>query len=250
LIDITRRDVESYVSMRRASGLADATVNRELCCLKNMLSKAVDWNYLETNPAWGVKQRKENPGAFDFLRRDELDRFLSAVTPTWRTFFTLAVYTGMRKGELLSLRWENLDLRSGIITVPDSKNGDCRYIPMNTAVRDTIICHPKRILDGSVCSYVFSNKDGRPRVDPRTAFRKALELAGIERNLRIHDLRHTFASILVMEGVDLRTIANLLGHRDIKMTMRYAHLAPEHLKEAVEKLLVSKGNPEGLRREG
>jgi site-specific recombinase XerD len=108
---------------------------------------------------------------------------------------------------------------------------------MHPVVRDALTKHPKRVAQGRVGSLVFSRPDGSPMGDVRDGLEGALKRAGVTRRIRFHDLRHTFASHLVMRGVDLRTVAQLLGHRDIKMTMRYAHLAPEHLEAAVNALL-------------
>jgi len=235
---ISRKDVERYVAHRRQT-VSKATTNRELCCLKNMLRKAVDWEYLTINPAWGVKQAKEEPKEFDYLTLDEVDRLLESCLPHLKTFLILAIYTGLRKGELFGLEWRDVDLTKdnrGMITVRDTKNHETRYIPMNKKVRQAIENHPKRIVDGKVCDAIFCNEKGRPLKDPRTAFRTSLDDAGIERQVRVHDLRHTFASHLVMKGVDMRSVAKLMGHKDIKVTMRYSHLAPEHLQAAVDSL--------------
>lgn len=239
LNEITRRDVEGYISARSAAGRAPATVNRELCCLKNMLRKAVDWGYLKENPAWGIKQMKENPPEFAFLTFDEIDRLIEATSGRLKTFFTLAVHTGMRLGELLKLEWRDVDFNKGeqgFITVRDAKNHETRHVPMNSVVRTALHKYPQRIVNGKRCVHVFTNDDGTPYRSVKDGFVTALKLAGIERHVRFHDLRHTFASHLVMKGVDIRTVAKLMGHKDIKMTMRYAHLAPDHLQTAVDVL--------------
>jgi site-specific recombinase XerD len=106
---------------------------------------------------------------------------------------------------------------------------------MNEAVYQTLSRHPHVVSRGKECPIVFANPDGTPYRDIRTAFASALKRAGIEHR-RIHDLRHTFASHLVMAGVDMRTVAKLMGHRVLQVTMRYAHLAPDHLKATVERL--------------
>ena len=107
---------------------------------------------------------------------------------------------------------------------------------MNRTVREALQRHPKRIANSQVCSLVFSSEKGNPITDVKKGFAGALKRAGIDRHVRFHDLRHTFASHLIMKGVDLRTVAKLMGHRDIEMTMRYAHLAPDHLQAAVDAL--------------
>jgi site-specific recombinase XerD len=242
LSEITRRDVEKYLGTRKAAGRTPATMNRELCCLKNMLRKAVDWNYLKDNPAWGVKQQRENPPEFTFLAEAEIDALLDHCAEHLAVFFTLAVYTGLRRGELFKLEWKDVADEKGrlkeFITVRDSKNGDTRHVPMNRTVREALINHPKRIANRQVCPLLFSSPEGNPITDVKKGFAGALKRSGVDRHVRFHDLRHTFASHLIMKGVDLRTVAKLMGHRDIKMTMRYAHLAPDHLQAAVDALEV------------
>lgn len=120
LTEITRRDVERYLAKRQEQGKRPATLNRELSCLKNMLRKAVDWNYLEVNPAAEVKQQKEETPEFEFLRDDEITRLLDTCEEHLETLLTLAIYTGMRKGELSKLEWGDVDFNrgeNGMITV-------------------------------------------------------------------------------------------------------------------------------------
>jgi len=236
---IERRDAEAFVAKRRDEGVTPATANRELCCLKNMLRKAVDWELLETNPAGGVKQARETPPEFDFLTDPEGERLLAECGPQLRGFVALALHTGMRRGELCRLEWRDVDFgtgRHGMVTVRETKNQRVRHIPMNARLRTILEAHPKRIVDGKVCPLVLSTRKGAPLGDMRKAFSNALAAAGIDRHIRIHDLRHTFASQLVMKGAGIETAAKLLGHRDIKVTMRYAHLAPDHLQAAVDLL--------------
>ena len=244
--EITRRQVEDYIAQRLREGKSPATANRELCCLKNMLRKAVDWEYIESNPAWGVKQQAEPIPEYEFLTEDELEAFLKAVTPSRRALFVVAAHTGMRKGELQKLEWKDVNFNQGekgLITLRDTKNNETRYIPMNEAVKEALQRHPKQLVKDEqeaksrVCPLVFCDKEGRPFKDVRAAIEGGLERAQIDKHIRFHDFRHTFASHLVMKGVDLRTVAKLLGHKDIKMTMRYTHLAPEHLQAAVDVLV-------------
>ena len=246
LTEITRRDIERYISKRKEDGVTPATCNRELSCIKNMLRKALDWEYIKVNPAWGIKQERETPPEFGFLTEAEIHHFLSVATPHLQVFFTLAIYTGMRRGELFKLEWRDVDYNQGeqgMITVRTAKNHDTRYIPMSRIVRQAIERHPKRIVEGKICPMVFSSAAGHPITDVKKGFAGTLKRTGIERHIRFHDLRHTFASHLVMKGIDLRTAAKLLGHRDIKMTMRYAHLAPDHLQAAVDVLETSQISP-------
>jgi integrase len=139
-----------------------------------------------------------------------------------------ALNTGMRKGEILSLKWTNVDFKNGVIVVEGTKNGEIRKIPMNQKLTVTLESG-KRASRGE---YVFSD-DGKPYGDVKTGWWSALKKAKIE-GFRFHDLRHTFGSGLGMAGVDIRTIQELMGHKDIKMTMRYSHPTPERKKNAVK----------------
>ena len=148
----------------------------------------------------------------------------------------------MRKSELFHLEWSDVDFRKRTITVSNktdrdtgeewhTKNYEYRVIPMNDSLYEVLRRQPRHISSSSV----FCNPDGTRFHDIRAGFETALREAGLD-HIPIHALRHTFASNLVMSGVDIRTVQKLLGHKDIKTTMRYAHLAPDHLRSAVENL--------------
>ena len=236
---IKRRDVEQYIAQRKAAGIKPGTINRELSCLKNMLRKAVDWEYLDSNPAWGVSQQREEIEEYEFLREGEIEQLLAVCPPDTRAVVTVALYTGMRRGELFDLQWRDVDFdkgERGMITVRKTKNHDTRYIPMNEMVRATLQGLPRNITGGKDEAYVFATPTGDRRKSIRNGFEGAVRRAKLGKHIRFHDLRHTFASHLVMKGIDLRTVAKLMGHRDIRVTMRYAHLAPEHLQVAVDVL--------------
>lgn len=241
--EIVRRDVERYVSKRRREGVKPATVNREMALLKHMFRKAIDWEYIEVNPASGMQQQRVEVPEFNILEEGEMDQFIEVATPHLRVFFIMALNTGMRRSELFRLEWRDVDFKRKLLTVRKPKNYETRYIPMNAPVREALEKHPKRILadkkpDGGrrVCPYLFSNDDGSPFTIVDSGFAESLLRAGITKHFRFHDMRHTFASHLVMKGVDLWTVAKLMGHKDVKQTMRYAHLAPDHLQAAVDVL--------------
>ena len=201
-----------------------------------MLKKAVEWEVLEASPAAGVTKQRESVKEFEWLTEDEAERLVDACAGHLKLIISVALHTGMRRGELLGLAWGDVDFEQGLITVRNTKNGDTRHIPMTERVRLTLERHRrygKRIVDGKMCPYVFSAASGEPLKTFRNGLNAAVERAGINKHIRPHDLRHTFASHLVMKGVDLRTVAKLGGWRDIQMVMRYAHLAPDHLKGAV-----------------
>jgi integrase len=138
----------------------------------------------------------------------------------------------MRKGEILNLRWDQVDLKHGFILLEVTKNGERREIPINETLRQNLETQPRHIKS----SYVFwYGEVGRPYGEVTKSFNSAVRRAGIK-DFTFHDLRHTFASHLVMAGVDLTTVKELLGHKTLTMTLRYAHLAPGHKAKAVELL--------------
>lgn len=141
----------------------------------------------------------------------------------------VALYTGMRRGEIYNLQWEDIDLQRGIIYVLDTKNSEAREVRMADIVRRALVSikrHPES-------SYVFCKKDGTKYGSLKKSFLKALDKSGIM-NFRFHDLRHTFASHLVMNNIDLNTVRELLGHKSLRMTLRYAHLSRDHKRVAIE----------------
>ena len=197
-----------------------------------MLNRAVDWGLLEQSPLKGLKFLREPAGRQRYLSLEECERLIQAcISPRVRTVLTIALHTGMRQGEILSLRRRDLDFGSGLILIPDSKNGEPRHIPMDSTVASLLadcLQHPTSEL-------VFANKAGGRFLEIRGGFQNACERAGIA-DLHFHDLRHTFASHWMMAGGDLYILKNLLGHKTIVMTQRYAHLSPEFKRTAVNRM--------------
>ncbi len=136
----------------------------------------------------------------------------------------------MRKGEILNLKWSNVDFKAGVIIVEGTKNGEIRKIPMNRKLTEALE-NAKKV---SRREYVFLD-NGKPYGDVKTGWWSALKRTKIE-GLTFHSLRHTFGTRLGMKGYDIKTIAELMGHKDIKMTLRYSHPTPEHKRRAVESL--------------
>jgi integrase len=228
LCEIDPRTIEAYKTERRKT-VSPATVNRELACLKHMLTKAVDWELTDVNPAKKVKLLAENNERLRYLTREELGNLLRCCPGYLEPIVITAVYTGMRKTEILKLKWEDIDLEQGIIFVRNSKNNEMRELPINDQLMGVLRKQKFR------SPYVFAREDGSTPVSIRTAFENAVKKAGIK-DFRFHDLRHTFASHLVMSRVDLATVKELLGHKTISMTLRYAHLSPGHKRHAVNSL--------------
>ena len=146
-------------------------------------------------------------------------------------FISFAINTGLRKGEMQNLKWHDVDYRQRLIGVHDTKNGESRYIPINQVAKNILLSTPKH----PESPYVFCKRTNGKTYNFRKGFETALKKADIK-NFRWHDLRHTFASHLIMAGVDLNTVRELLGHKSLDMTLRYAHLSQDHKNRAVQAL--------------
>lgn len=227
LAEITALAIEKYKN-DRSHEVKPATINRELACLKHMFNKAIQWGMARTNPVRSVKMLRENNRRLRYLTEEEAQRLVDECADHIKPIVVTALYTGMRSGEILNLKWEDVDLGHGLIYIQNSKSGS-REVPISTRIVELLRELHRR------SQYVFACESGRPRRGVRKGFESALRRAGI-RDFTFHDLRHTFASHLVMSGVDLLTVKELMGHRSINMTLRYAHLSPSHKRQAVESL--------------
>lgn len=230
LFEITRDDGEHYRAKRLTEGASPATINKETNLLKASLNQAVSWNYLKTNPLQGIKQLKEPPGRLRYLEVEELSALLIACNQNTMlmAIVQLALHTGMRRGEILALRWRNIYFPNRIIILEKTKTNEHRVIPVN----DTLLAVLNKLTHFEATDMLFPDISG----DQVTiAFRRACKRAKIA-HFRFHDLRHTFASHLTMAGCNQRTVQHLLGHKDPRMTMRYSHLSDAHLNQAVKAL--------------
>lgn len=232
---ITTRMVEQFQSERLRKGNKPATINRLLATLKHCLHKGYEWEMVSEDTLKHVQRVKllpENNRRLRYLSKEECQNLINTCQGNTKAIVIMALNTGMRKGEILSLKWENVDLKHGFILLDKTKNGERREIPINGTLRATLQALPRR-LD---VPYVFYDPNtGKPYQDIKRSFNTALRKAGI-RDFHFHDLRHTFASHLVMTGIDLTTVSRLLGHKSLTMTLRYSHLAPKHLVNAVNAL--------------
>lgn len=273
LTEITPMMIDKWRTNRINDGIRIATVNRDIVTLKSTLAKAVEWGFISEHPLRHLKLHKvDSTAKIRYLSADEESRLKSAIDARdqeiknartraneWRKVRRLELYddlskyafadhmtpmillslnTGLRRGELFNLRWENVDFNRAMITISGdvAKSGKTRHIPLN-AVSLKALTEWRRQCSGD--GFVFVNPDTEKRFDNvNKAWDGILAAAKIEK-FRWHDMRHHFASKLVMKGVDLNTVRELLGHADIKMTLRYAHLAPEHKANAVAKLVES-----------
>lgn len=223
LQDLSPAIVEEYRISRMAEA-TPATVNRELAIIKRVVNLSVTWGWIDHNPIACVSYCKEAAKRDRWLTLDEELR-LQKFAPNWLwDIIVIALNTGLRRGELLALKWENIHLDRRYIYIERSKNGDRRSIPMNDRVYE-IFSHLRRNhselwkgISPSSLEYYFS---------------KTVKKAGLD-DLHFHDLRHTFATRLIQKGVDLYRVQLLLGHRSPVMTQRYAHHSLETLRQAVE----------------
>lgn len=210
-----------------------ATVNRLLATLKHMFTKAVEWEMVEEEALKKVRRVKllpENNRRLRYLSKEECQALINSCSPHLKPIIVTALNTGMRREEILSLEWEkHIDLRHGFILLDITKNGERREIPINQTVREAL----QGLIRGINSPYVFIDEKGARYKDVKKSFHSACRRAGIK-DFTFHDLRHTFASHLVMAGIDITTIKELLGHKTLTMTLRYAHLAPSHKVSAVE----------------
>jgi len=229
----------------RQNPLKVATVNHHLKLLKAIFNRAIKTGKLAYNPVRAVKLFKENNARTRCLTPEEEARLFTHLPESIKPLVTAALHTGMRQGELLALRWDDVDFYTGTIRVREAKSGEGRSVAMNSVVRATLQAVRREQIqkareqakDGKeiLSPYVFCSHKGRFLHNLAKAWYPALEAAGIE-DFRFHDLRHTFASRLAMAGVDLYTVQRAGGWKTAIMVQRYAHLSPDHMRAAVERL--------------
>lgn len=241
---IQRSHGDQLVLRMKAINCAHRTINKILTRFKQILNFAVEEQLLIANPLARFPSLKEPPKQDTYLTAKEIQQLLVANNQEWiYPILVLALNTGMRLGELSGLCWDRINFDSGLIEVTrnmtqeglkeTTKTNLKRFIPMNPTVvhllRDLMRQqkHPQ---------FILVNAKGKPldvnHVSQR-AYKRALKRAGVS-NIRFHDLRHTFASHFMMNGGNIYDLQKILGHTDMKMTMRYAHLSPTHLKEAIK----------------
>jgi integrase len=247
-----------------------ATLNRDLAALRAAFARAVEWGHMSSNPLQRYRRGSEDGNAvIRFLSTDEERRLRDALKSRddlrrdarnsaneWRRqrgyhlwsslgvytdhltpFVLLALNTGLRRGELLNLRWRDINLKRALLTVEGggSKSGQTRHLPLNTEAKLMLEVWKGGSVEADALVFPGPDPDS-PMTEAKKGWGTLLVAADVS-NFRFDDLRHTFASKLVMAGVDLNTVRELLGHTTIAMTLRYAHLAPEHKAAAVERLI-------------
>jgi integrase len=232
------RDKLANTPSKRGDTLSPAYVVRHLSALSHAFTVAVkEWGWIEDNPVLKVTKPTEPRGRVRFLSDKEREALLSAClessNPWLYTAVVVALSTGMRKGELMGLTWADVDLQAGRITLHDTKNGERRVVPLAGPALALLRDHSKvRRLDTEL---VFPGARKDTPIDLRAPWESALKRAGIE-DFRWHDLRHSTASYLAMNGASLAEIAEVLGHKTLQMVKRYAHLSEAHTASVVERM--------------
>ncbi|MEW8052997.1 MAG: site-specific integrase [Candidatus Thiodiazotropha sp.] len=262
--------IEKWRKGRFEQGRTVGTVNRDIATLKSCLSRAVDWHVIDVHPLRRLKlSREDRQGIVRYLSHDEEKQLFLALKNRdnekitkrssgnkWRRarrlsplpeithpysdhltpMVILSLNTGMRRGEVFHLKWDDIDFPNKTLVVrgEKAKSGRTRHINLNDYALDAL--NTWRIQSDRSNRLVFPSRQGKPLDNIKKSWEGLLVRANIQ-NFRWHDMRHHFASKLVMAGVDLNTVRELLGHTDLKMTLRYAHLAPEHKAAAVAKLV-------------
>lgn len=227
--EITLNDLLRYQNIR-AKEVKASTVNREMDCIKRMFSLAKQNRKIRFNPCEGVEDlRIENPPE-RFLTKDEEIALLNVSNPTMRSMIIVAIYTGMRTNEILSLRWSDVFFNEGYLVARNTKNGKPRRLPMVSKVRDEISAQPH------LGEYVFTSPKTMTRYwDIKSTFARTVERAKIP-HITFHKLRHTTASRLNALGVDIVTIQRILDHCDLNITRLYTHTFDDSIINAFNKL--------------
>ena len=271
LLDINSWLIEKWKSKRLKNGINPKTINRDLAPLKTAFSRAKKWGFINVNPLLDVGLCKvEDELLVRYLSHDEETRLRNTLNSRdikirtgrasankWRAvrkyrlkpelsdqgyvdhlepMVILSLNTGLRQGEILSMEWDDINFpkKQIMIRARNAKSRKMRYIPLNGEAYNVL--QKWALNESNQTGLVFPSRNKKPFVSIKKAWMNVLCNAGIK-DFRWHDLRHSFASKLVMAGVDLNTVRELLGHADLKMTLRYAHLAPEHMSKAVARLI-------------
>ncbi len=239
--DITKEMVERIRSLRitleggKNLPRRPATINREMGTLSGIFSLALEYEEIGSNPCRRIKSLREDNMRTRHLSFDEEFRLMTQLVGMrehLRDMVIVSIYTGLRKSEVLNLRNDKVDWQLDLILVTNTKSGRDRTVPMNDNVRTAIA----RAIAQSSTDYVFANSaTGQPYTDVKKAFTHACRDAGIK-DLRFHDLRHTFGTRLADAGVDVVKIKELMGHQSIETTMRYLHTTDKGKRAAITEL--------------
>ncbi len=238
--NISAADLEKYQLIRklevlsmpkntgkREQDISFRLINIEIATLYNFFVFCIKKGYLDKNPCTGIKKLNEL-SRLKTLSDSDIEKLIAGATnKLTRDLIRFLILTGCRKGEALNLKLDDVDLQNDVIAIKGTKMKYDRYIPISKPLKELLSGINK--IDG--CEFLFSD-NGRKLGDFKRSFHTACKNAGLK-DLRIHDLRHVFASKMVMNGTSLYITGELLGHRTTQMTKRYSHLVPETLRKAV-----------------
>jgi integrase len=244
LKDIDSDDLHRLCQRLKDKGNNNKGINNILGVLRTLLKDAMFEKFIRSSPFSSFRNLPQEQKDYSFWSKQEMQRFLTVnQEDELRSFYLCALYTGMRRGELAALCWDRVDLNSNVLCVSrtrdikglreTTKTKLIRYVPIHPRVKEVL----KSSMDNkSHEKFVFTHENGEPiRVHHiYRYFSQAQERASIERKIRFHDLRHTFASHFMMNGGSIFDLQKVLGHTDIKMTQRYAHHSPEHLQNSLK----------------
>ena len=235
---VTQIDIEDYILKRQMEKspyskkvIKKGTVDAEIVAIKHLFNKAIEWGYIDSSPAKKVKKFNEDNSRLRFLNYEEVEKLLSHCSDYLKPVVKCAVLTGMRKAEILNLKWFQVGLKKRLITLHEQKNKEIGYIYIN----DEFLILLTELKRHRKSEYVFTGENGKKIACFKRSFKTALKRSSIE-DFRFHDLRHTFASLLVRNGEHPMVVQRLMRHKSIKMTMRYSHLSDDVLWKASNKL--------------
>jgi integrase len=232
LAAIKRTDVQDYV-IRRCGEVSPASIGKELKVVKHLLSLAVEWGLIGASCAHGVKAPRIPPGRARYLEAAELRTVLGACPEWLKPIVGFAVGTGMTRGEVLGLRWRDVDLKSGRVNLPATKKGDGRIVFLNSIAQRALASVSSG--NAHATDFVFTGDSVTPD-NVSIAFLRACRDVNIC-DFRFQDLRHTAASLMISQGADINAVADFLGHRDLRTTARYQHLTHVPLSATTVRLL-------------
>lgn len=234
-LDVERMKLElKKGTSKQGKPYSQATIKHQIVLLNRLYNLAKRWGiYGGENPMDRVEMPKLDNLRIEFLSDKESDRLMKTLN-SWpcqesAAFVRFTLFTGMRRGELFKLTWDDVDFNRGMITLREPKGGKTQTIPISSQALDVL-----RGLEPA-STYVFPGKNGEQRTDFKGPWRRIRKAAGLPDNFRFHGLRHHFASTLVSNGVDLCVVQALLTHKDSRTTQRYSHLKPGALREAAQR---------------
>jgi integrase len=237
---LTTSEIEGFLGNRREE-VSPKTWNEELAIIKRFYVWLKDHDYLVKDPAARIERLQQNPKAIRIFTEDELQLIMKYATPTQRPFYQMLLYTGLRDGELRNLEWQDVDLLAGTLNVRvkqdwKPKTGRGRMVPLAAEARALLATMPHR------GAYVFSTRFEKQWVAPRQPWVDLLDRINEKTNVdlrgqvSLHTFRHTFATVCLMRGIDIKTVSDFLGHTSVRMTEKYLHVLPDHKMAAISKV--------------